>query len=228
VLDRDAAGPEIVGALASMSRGARIALPMKTDEPEVTGPMLITALRQTRAALSAPVVLTVGPTRYKLPRWVIADLLELPTNGATKLRLAGPGADKYFQRLQKVVNRPAQDAQFVVIRNGITIRPDKDGLVVDVPKTAKALLAASVRRVNRVAPIAVASHPAKRTLADATAEDGAMYGRLMVVAAKRAKESGLAADGFRVVMNAGPGAGQTVFHVHLHVLAGRTLTWPPG
>ena len=66
------------------------------------------------------------------------------------------------------------------------------------------------------------------TLADATPEDGALYGRLMVVAAKRAKESGLAADGFRVVMNAGPAAGQTVFHVHLHVLAGRTLTWPPG
>ena len=66
------------------------------------------------------------------------------------------------------------------------------------------------------------------TLADATTEDGAMYGRLMVVAAKRAKESGLAADGFRVVMNAGPAAGQTVFHVHLHVLAGRTLAWPPG
>ena len=66
------------------------------------------------------------------------------------------------------------------------------------------------------------------TLADATPEDGALYGRLMVIAAKRAKESGLAADGFRVVMNAGPAAGQTVFHVHLHVLAGRTLTWPPG
>ena len=66
------------------------------------------------------------------------------------------------------------------------------------------------------------------TLADATPEDAALYGRLMVVAAKRAKESGLAADDFRVVMNAGPAAGQTVFHVHLHVLAGRTLTWPPG
>ena len=66
------------------------------------------------------------------------------------------------------------------------------------------------------------------TLADATAEDAAMYGRLMVVAARRAKESGLAADGFRVVMNAGAAAGQTVFHVHLHVLAGRTLTWPSG
>jgi len=66
------------------------------------------------------------------------------------------------------------------------------------------------------------------SLADAREEDAALYGHLLVVAAKRAKESGQAADGFRVVMNAGPAAGQTVFHVHLHVLAGRTLAWPPG
>jgi histidine triad (HIT) family protein len=66
------------------------------------------------------------------------------------------------------------------------------------------------------------------TLADAKPEDAALYGRLMVIAAQRAKESGQAGDGFRVVMNAGPGAGQSVFHVHLHVLAGRPLTWPPG
>jgi histidine triad (HIT) family protein len=66
------------------------------------------------------------------------------------------------------------------------------------------------------------------TLADAAEADAALYGRLMVVAAKRAADSGQAADGFRVVMNAGPGAGQTVFHVHLHVLAGRPLAWPPG
>ena len=66
------------------------------------------------------------------------------------------------------------------------------------------------------------------TLADAKTEDAELYGRLMVIAAKRAKESGQAAEGFRVVMNAGPAAGQTVHHVHLHVLAGRTLTWPPG
>ena len=66
------------------------------------------------------------------------------------------------------------------------------------------------------------------TLADAKTEDVELYGRLMVIAAQRAKESGQAADGFRVVMNAGAAAGQTVHHVHLHVLAGRTLTWPPG
>ena len=66
------------------------------------------------------------------------------------------------------------------------------------------------------------------TLADATDAHADLYGHLMVVAAKRAKESGLAAGGFRVVMNAGPDAGQSVFHVHLHVLAGRPLAWPPG
>ena len=66
------------------------------------------------------------------------------------------------------------------------------------------------------------------TLADATDADAAMYGRLMVVAARRAADSGQAAGGFRVVMNAGPDAGQTVHHVHLHLLAGRPLAWPPG
>jgi histidine triad (HIT) family protein len=66
------------------------------------------------------------------------------------------------------------------------------------------------------------------TLADATPADAEMYGRLLVVAAKRAKESGQAGEGFRVVMNAGAAAGQSVFHVHLHLLAGRALAWPPG
>ena len=66
------------------------------------------------------------------------------------------------------------------------------------------------------------------TLAEAASEDAELYGRLMVAAAKRARESGLAAVGFRVVMNAGADAGQTVHHVHLHLLAGRALGWPPG
>ena len=58
--------------------------------------------------------------------------------------------------------------------------------------------------------------------------DVELLGHLMVVAAQRAKESGLADNGFRVVMNAGADAGQSVHHVHLHVLAGRPLAWPPG
>jgi histidine triad (HIT) family protein len=66
------------------------------------------------------------------------------------------------------------------------------------------------------------------SLATATPADAALLGRLMLVAAQLARDAGYADSGFRVVMNAGKDAGQTVFHVHLHVLAGRELAWPPG
>ncbi len=66
------------------------------------------------------------------------------------------------------------------------------------------------------------------SLADATPADVELFGHLMVVASQRAKESGAAPNGFRVVMNAGADAGQSVHHVHLHVLGGRPLAWPPG
>jgi histidine triad (HIT) family protein len=66
------------------------------------------------------------------------------------------------------------------------------------------------------------------SLPGASAEDGAVLGKLMLVGARLARESGLAEGGFRVVMNAGADAGQSVHHVHLHVLAGRVFGWPPG
>jgi vancomycin resistance protein YoaR len=169
VLDRAAAGQAIVTALASLSRGRSIALPLKVDEPQVTGPMLAPALAKARVAVSKPVVLTLGPTRYRLPRWRIAELLKLPAGGSTTVRVSGKGADEYFRRLQRVVDTPAQDAQFVVVSSGIRIRPAIDGRVLDVPKTADALLAAALRRVSRTMPIVVASHPPKRTTADAQA-----------------------------------------------------------
>jgi histidine triad (HIT) family protein len=65
------------------------------------------------------------------------------------------------------------------------------------------------------------------SLADAVPADAGLLGKLMLVAAERARAAGLA-GGFRVVMNAGPDAGQSVSHVHLHVLGGRSLSWPPG
>jgi histidine triad (HIT) family protein len=66
------------------------------------------------------------------------------------------------------------------------------------------------------------------SLAVASTDDTALLGKLMLVGARLARESGLAEGGFRVVMNAGADAGQSVHHVHLHVLAGRVLGWPPG
>jgi histidine triad (HIT) family protein len=66
------------------------------------------------------------------------------------------------------------------------------------------------------------------TLTDGLPEDAELFGKLMLTGARLAVEAGHGADGFRVVMNAGPNAGQSVLHVHLHVLAGRALAWPPG
>ena len=66
------------------------------------------------------------------------------------------------------------------------------------------------------------------SLAIASTEDATLLGKLMLVGARLARESGLAEGGFRVVMNAGADAGQSVLHVHLHVLAGRVFAWPPG
>jgi histidine triad (HIT) family protein len=57
-------------------------------------------------------------------------------------------------------------------------------------------------------------------------DDEALVGHLMRVATIVAKQEGL--DAFRLVVNNGAGAGQTVFHLHLHIIGGRSLTWPPG
>ena len=65
------------------------------------------------------------------------------------------------------------------------------------------------------------------SLTEATAEDAALLGKLMLTATERVRQSGFT-DGFRVTMNGGADAGQSVFHIHLHVLAGRPMHWPPG
>jgi histidine triad (HIT) family protein len=65
------------------------------------------------------------------------------------------------------------------------------------------------------------------SLSDASAEDENWLGRAQLVAAKIAAERGLT-GGYRTVINNGAGAGQSVFHLHVHLLGGRDLRWPPG
>lgn len=65
------------------------------------------------------------------------------------------------------------------------------------------------------------------SLAEAQASDQAVLGRMSLVAAELARERKLEA-GYRTVVNTGAGAGQTVFHLHMHLLGGRTFHWPPG
>ena len=59
-------------------------------------------------------------------------------------------------------------------------------------------------------------------------EEQNLMGSVFLAAQKIAKIEGIDKSGFRIVVNCGPGAGQTVFHIHFHLLGGRSLTWPPG
>jgi len=84
--------------------------------------------------------------------------------------------------------------------------------------------------VNPQAPLHVLVIPRKHiaTTNDLAAEDEALVGKLVRRAAAIAAENGYSERGYRTVLNANREAGQTVFHVHLHLLAGRHLGWPPG
>ncbi|HVF44170.1 MAG TPA: histidine triad nucleotide-binding protein [Pyrinomonadaceae bacterium] len=84
--------------------------------------------------------------------------------------------------------------------------------------------------INPQAPTHALVIPRKHiaSLAEAGEGDESLLGHLLRVAARVAREEGHAEGGYRTIINTGPDAGQTVFHIHVHVLAGRTLTWPPG
>ncbi len=66
------------------------------------------------------------------------------------------------------------------------------------------------------------------SLNDITANDEGLLGHMLAVAARLAGERGLGKGGYRTVINNGAGAGQTVYHLHVHVLGGRPFHWPPG
>jgi histidine triad (HIT) family protein len=80
------------------------------------------------------------------------------------------------------------------------------------------------------APVHILIIPRKHipTLLDLQESDGAVLAAIFRAAAKLAGEHGIAKSGFRVVVNSGADAGQTVFHLHYHLLGGRQLSWPPG
>ena len=86
------------------------------------------------------------------------------------------------------------------------------------------------RDINPQAPAHLLVIPRRHvaSLADASDSDESLLGRVFLAAARVAAAEGLAEGGYRTVVNTGSGAGQTVFHLHVHVLGGRPLSWPPG
>ena len=83
--------------------------------------------------------------------------------------------------------------------------------------------------INPQAPTHILIVPKRhiRGLAEATAQDSETIGYCQVVAAQVARERGIE-EGYRTILNVGPGAGQSVFHLHVHLIGGRRMKWPPG
>lgn len=86
------------------------------------------------------------------------------------------------------------------------------------------------RDVNPQAPTHILVIPRKHisTVNDLTADDKNIVGEMVLAAQAIAKQEGIEDDGYRLIMNCNEGAGQTVFHIHLHILGGRRMNWPPG
>lgn len=87
-----------------------------------------------------------------------------------------------------------------------------------------------IRDINPQAPTHLLVIPLAHieSLDEATRKDEALLGHLLRVAARVANAEGLGETGYRTVINTGAGAGQSVFHLHVHVLGGRSMNWPPG
>lgn len=88
----------------------------------------------------------------------------------------------------------------------------------------------AIRDINPMAPTHVLVLPREHiaTINDLTAEKEGLAGHLLRVGAELAKKEGIDQSGYRLVFNTNDDGGQTVFHIHLHVLGGRSFGWPPG
>lgn len=84
------------------------------------------------------------------------------------------------------------------------------------------------RDVSPQAPVHVLVIPTEHFASLADVQDGGLLGEMLMLARDIARDEKIAEDGYRVVLNTNKNGGQTVFHLHLHLLGGRRLTWPPG
>jgi vancomycin resistance protein YoaR len=167
-LQRDAAARVIVGSLVAFERGP-VALPVQITQPDVTAGDLAPVAAQVETAVSGPVRLVRGETRWRLPRWRMARLLDLPDKGATTLTIGGPEADAYFSRFRKSVDRPPRDAEFVVSGSSVSVKPSLPGLGLDVAAARKAILAAALAPSERTARLVVEKVAPERTTREARA-----------------------------------------------------------
>ena len=169
-LDRDAAAETIVRTLGRLDRTrAAATLPISVASPRLTAQMLAASAASARRAVSQPVIVKAAERSFRLPRWRLAELLRLPRDGSTRLAIAGAAADAYFRQLSETVGRSPRDAGFAVYGESVQVIPARDGLEVNVPQAARAILRAATRPTNRVARLTIVRAAPKRSTADALA-----------------------------------------------------------
>ncbi|MBA2537970.1 MAG: VanW family protein, partial [Actinobacteria bacterium] len=154
-LDRAAAKRLIVDALAGFDRRS-VPLPVEVADPSVTAEELAPVVEQARTALSAPVRFGWKDAHWLVQPEQLATLLELPARGRSKLRIAGPEADRYFKQLARALDRKAKAAQFRVEEDRrIRIIPSAQGRALDAQASGAALLAGALSTETREAELVV-------------------------------------------------------------------------
>jgi vancomycin resistance protein YoaR len=169
ILDRAAAEKVFVQGLTALSRKP-VPIPLKVDRTQLSAKDLVGAKVKAETALSAPVDVAYGPGGWHLSVRKIARLLELPSNGDTEVRLAGPRANRFFANLKKRVDHTPKDAGFAIgARNVVRVAPAQPGRTIDMQATTRNLMAALLSPTTRKADLAVTTAQPERTTADARA-----------------------------------------------------------
>jgi vancomycin resistance protein YoaR len=169
-LDRDAAAELIVRRLGLLERtSGATALPVSVTPPTVTDEMLAAPAESARVAISRPIVVKAAGRSFRVPRRRVAALLQLPQDGSASLAIGGAAADEYFRELSRTVGRPPRDAGFAVYGETVQVVPARDGLELNVPQAARAILRAATRPTNRVARLTIVRATPERSTAEALA-----------------------------------------------------------
>jgi vancomycin resistance protein YoaR len=169
ILDRAAAEKVFVQALTALSRKP-VPIPLKVERTKLSAKDLVGAKVKAETALSAPVDVAYGPGGWHLTPRKIARLIELPSNGDTEVRLAGPRADRFFANLKKRVEHAPKDAGFAIgARNIVRVVPAQAGRTLDMQATTRNLMAALLSPSTRKADLAVTTAQPERTTSDARA-----------------------------------------------------------
>lgn len=167
-LDQERAREAVVAALASLERPERVTLVVSARPAPVTPAGLRRALADARTGVSAPLRLTHGKTTITVPARTISGLLELPRGGATRTKIGGRAAERWFDQLKRRLGRSPVDAGWEVTDGGaVRVTPSLPGVRVDIPATVERFQRAAFSRGRRTAEVAVRIDPPERTTEEA-------------------------------------------------------------